>query len=400
MARLDGRVVFVAGAVPGERVRATITRRTGNVAWAETLEVIEASPDRREPPCDPRCGGSLYAHINYERQLQLKAEVVADAFRRIAKHPLSEPVPVTSSPEEGYRLRARLQVQGSRLGFLLEGTHTLCDAEATRQLSPAAFGALNHLRETLGPLLATCDAVSISEGIAARQRVALCELGRHADPAAFAGLVLPEGLTGVAVITNRGMFTCAGEDRIVEEGLEVLGFETEVRWSRQAGSFFQGNRFLVSHLTRRVMELSAGDYFADLYAGVGLFSLALASQGSSGVAVEGDALSGQDLTENSAQAKGRLTVRVEPVETAVASPLHRQPDVVIVDPPRTGMSPEVVRGLLQWQSPRLVYVSCDVPTLARDSALLTGGGYRLSSLEALDMFPNTPHVECIAVFDR
>src|SRR5687767_6618750 len=97
LARMDGQVVFVAGAIPGERVRALITRRTGNVAWAETHDVLEASPDRREPFADPRCGGALYAHIHYGRQLQLKAEVIADTFRRIAKHPLSADVEVIPS---------------------------------------------------------------------------------------------------------------------------------------------------------------------------------------------------------------------------------------------------------------------------------------------------------------
>src|SRR5688572_24836572 len=142
MARLDGRVVFVAGALPGERVRALITRRSGKVAWADTREVIEASPDRREPLTDPRCGGALYGHIQYPRQLQLKAEVVTDTFRRIAKHTLGSAVDVVPSPEEGYRLRARLHVQGTRLGFLLEGSHVLCDAEMTRQLEPGAFEAV------------------------------------------------------------------------------------------------------------------------------------------------------------------------------------------------------------------------------------------------------------------
>ncbi|MEO6222484.1 MAG: TRAM domain-containing protein, partial [Vicinamibacterales bacterium] len=116
MARLDGQVVFVAGAVPGERVRALVTKRTGKVSWADTREVLEASPDRREPLTDSRCGGALYSHIRYERQLQLKAEVIKDAFRRIAKHQLESDVAVAASPEVGYRVRARLQVQGTRVG--------------------------------------------------------------------------------------------------------------------------------------------------------------------------------------------------------------------------------------------------------------------------------------------
>ena len=400
MARLDGRVVFVAGALPGERVRALMTRRTGKVAWAETREVIEASADRREPLADPRCGGALYSYVQYARQLQLKAEVIADTFRRIAKHTLNTAVDVIPSPEEGYRLRARLQVQGTRLGFLLEGSHVLCDAEATRQMSPAAFEAVGRLRDLLGPTLGACTSVVLSEGVAGRERVALCELRPDADPGIFAGLPLPDGLTGVAVLARRGMFTCAGEDRIVDQSRDVLGSDDGPRWTRQAGSFFQGNRFLVGALTQRVLEHAAGRRFVDLYAGVGLFALALAHRGGKGVAVEGDATSGQDLTANAEQLGDRLQVQVGPVEQAVAAKAPQGLEVVVVDPPRTGLSPDVVKGLLRWEPPRIVYVSCDVPTLARDTFLLMAGGYRLTSLEALDMFPNTPHVECLAVFDR
>jgi 23S rRNA (uracil1939-C5)-methyltransferase len=400
IARLEGRVVFVAGALPGERVRALITRRSGKVAWADTREVIEPSPDRREPGHDPRCGGALYAHIQYGRQLRLKAEVITDTFRRLAKHSLSTAVDVASSPEVGYRLRARFHVQGTRLGFLLEGSHVLCDAEATRQLVPGAFEAVGRLREALGPTLGACASVTISEGVAGRERVALCELRPDADPGRFAGLPLTEGLTGIAVLARRGMFTCAGDDRIVDHARDVLGIEAELRWTRQAASFFQGNRFLVGMLTQRVVELAAGGDFVDLYSGVGLFALALAHRGARGIAVEGDATSGQDLATNAEQADGRLVVRLGPVEEVVATKTPRRPDVVVVDPPRTGLSSEVVQGLIRWEPPRIVYVSCDVPTLARDTALLIAGGYQLSSLEALDMFPNTPHVECIAVFDR
>ncbi|MBK9240606.1 MAG: class I SAM-dependent RNA methyltransferase [Acidobacteria bacterium] len=400
LARLDGRVVFVAGAVPGERVRARITKRTGKVVWADTVEVIEASADRREAKGDPRCGGALYAHIAYERQLALKAEVIADTFRRIGKLTLDRAVVVAASPEEGYRLRARLHVQGTRVGFLLEGSHALCDAEVTRQLGAGAFEAVGRLREALGPALGACESIVVSENISGLERVALCELRPDADPVRFAGLPLTDGLSGVAALTRKGMFTCAGHDRIVEHGRELLGVETNLQWTRQAASFFQGNRFLVGTLLQRVIDAAGSGSFVDLYSGIGLFAVALADRGATGVAVEGDAASGQDLTLNAAQADGRLTVQLGPVEEAAASIPARRPDVVVVDPPRTGLSAEVADGLLRWESARVVYVSCDVPTLARDAAKFVAAGYRLSSIDALDMFPNTPHVECVAVFDR
>lgn len=399
LARHEGRVVFVAGAVPGERVRATVTRRSGQVWWADTVEVLEASADRRAPTSDPRCGGALYGHINYARQRELKADVIRDAFRRIAKHPLDAAVPVAASPEFGYRLRTRLHAQGTQLGFLLEGTHVLCDAEVTRQLTPDSYAAVGCLRDALGDRTHACASVTLSESISGGDRVALLELRPTADPARFSGLASIDGLTGVAVLAPGGMFTCVGADRIVEDARTLLGQEGPVQWVRQSASFFQGNRFLVGELVRRVMALAEGDRFVDLYSGIGLFAVALANRGAHGLAVEGDSASGQDLSGNAEQCDGRLEVRLGPVEESVATRPGPRPDVVVVDPPRTGLSSEVMAGLLQWRAPRLVYVSCDVATLARDAGRLLAGGYRLSGLEALDMFPNTPHIECVATFN-
>src|SRR5689334_10103475 len=143
--RHEGQVVFVAGAIPGERVRARIDRVSKHLAFASTVEVLEQSPDRRGVDVDWACGGSFYAHVAYDRQLRLKAEVVADAFVRIAKMPLGAPVPVTASQEDGYRMRARLHVQNGSFGFFREGTHALCDVEATRQLLSSTVTALRQL---------------------------------------------------------------------------------------------------------------------------------------------------------------------------------------------------------------------------------------------------------------
>ena len=131
-----------------------------------------------------------------------------------------------------------------------------------------------------------------------------------------------------------------------------------------------------------------------------LFAVALAHRGARGIAVEGDATSGQDLATNAEQADGRLTVRLGPVEEVVASKPPQRPDVVVVDPPRVGLSPEAVQGLLRWEAPRVVYVSCDVATLARDTRTLLDSGYTLGPLTAFDLFPNTAHVETVTVFTR
>src|SRR6185312_5063630 len=141
LARHDGQVVLVRGAIPGERVRVRIERRQKKVLFAEVADVLTASEDRRAPACDLACGGSSYAHIGYDRQRALKAEIIGDAFRRIAKLPITPPE-VLASPESGYRMRARLHASGGQVGFYREGTHTICDAGSTGQLRPDTVAAV------------------------------------------------------------------------------------------------------------------------------------------------------------------------------------------------------------------------------------------------------------------
>src|SRR5687767_6781641 len=134
IARHEGRIVLLLGGIPGERVRARVERVVKQLAFASAIDIVAASADRRSVFPDPLCGGCVFAHMDYARQVTLKSEIVGDAFLRIGRIPLESPVPVAPSPESGYRLRARLHVVGGRAGFFREGTHQLCDAGATRQL--------------------------------------------------------------------------------------------------------------------------------------------------------------------------------------------------------------------------------------------------------------------------
>src|SRR5262245_11824455 len=127
LARNRGQVVLVWGAIPGERVRARVERTGKGVIYAETIEIVAPSPDRREPRGDWRCGGNVFAHVAYPRQLTLKGQIIQDALGRIGHVPLLTAPEVVASPEEGYRMRARLHVRGGRVGFYREGTHDICD---------------------------------------------------------------------------------------------------------------------------------------------------------------------------------------------------------------------------------------------------------------------------------
>ncbi len=403
LARHEGRVVLVGGAIPGERVRARVDRVERRMAWASTLEPLVASADRREPACDPACGGSLFAHIRYDRQIQLKREIIEDAFRRVGKLTLTAPLSVAASPETGYRVRARLHVQRGRAGFFREGTHALCDAGATGQLHADAMPAVDALLGALGDRAAACEAVVIAENVRADERLLHLEARRGAR---FDDLQLPDGLpfvTGVTTIHHGRVAALSGRTTVSDTARDVFGDDSPIglaaSWTRGAASFFQGNRFLIGALVRRVLDEARGDECVDLYSGVGLFAVALAARGSRVTAVEGDSASGVDLAANAAPWSERLRVVHASVEVVVARLPERAPDVVIVDPPRVGVSAEALAALADWRAPRIVYVSCDPPTLARDAARLCEAGYELVGIDAFDLFPNTPHVEAVAVFD-
>jgi 23S rRNA (uracil1939-C5)-methyltransferase len=393
IARHEGTVVFVSGAIPGEVVEAEIEKVQRNTAWAATRAVLEASPDRVATDTDFACGGSVLAHVAYERQRQLKAAIIDDAFRRLARMTLPAPVEVTASPVDGYRMRARLHVRDERIGFFREGTHTLCAAGPTRQLRADTVAVLSELAAALSTLdRAVVSEIELSENIAASQRACHFELLPDGDPSRLATVTRIEGLSGAtcAAVEHPRTMDLWGSPLVSDQ---VRGVTLE----RHARSFFQANRFLLLDMVDHVVTAVTDGPLLDLYAGVGLFSLTAAQSGRGPVtAVEGDRFSVADLKRN---ATGRdMRIHAGPVEEF----LQQRPRAatVIVDPPRTGMSKAAMAGVIRTQAPRLVYVSCDIATLARDARLLVDAGYRIDSARAFDLFPNTAHVETIIALSR
>ncbi len=396
IARVDGQVVLVGGAIPGERVTARVERIGKGVAYAEATSIGERSPDRRDPFTDPLCGGCLYAHIAYPRQLEIKAQVIADAFARIGRIPLAAPVDVAPSPGEGYRMRARLHLRSGRLGFFREGTHEVCDARATRQLLPATSDVLDRLAAGLRPLnLDDIQEVELSENVDASQRAVHVEARARLDPRQLSVLapLVNDGLTGLT--TGR---TLIAGDPYITDVLAIDGHD--IVWRRHVLAFFQGNRYLlrdlVTHVTSRIERDSR---VVELYAGGGLFAVPTSLvRGAMVTAVEGDAIAAADLEVNATQAAGGVRAVRQAVE-AFAGDVGASLDALIVDPPRTGMSKEALENAVRLRARRVLYISCDVATLARDSRRLVDAGYELRRIDAFDMFPNTPHVEVVVEFE-
>ncbi|MBL8135912.1 MAG: class I SAM-dependent RNA methyltransferase [Acidobacteria bacterium] len=396
IARHGGAVVLVAGAIPGERVTARVERVQRRTVFARTVEVLEASPDRVAADAGLACGGHVFAHIDAPRQAALKAEMIADAFRRQGRLEI-EAVPVSTGPADGYRTRARVHVRRGRWGFFEDGSHALCDITASRQLRPESAAVLDRLCGAVAADPNAAAEVEWAESVDGTRRVAHVAL-----TAAGAALTLApaDGLDGASWSDVRGRMRQAWGEPFVVDTLGVAGgAAATVDVRHHVRAFFQGNRYLLQALVDDVVGRVTAPVVADLYAGVGLFSLVLAAQGRAVEAVEGDDWAAGDL-----QANGGPTSRVHVHHRAVESYVQRTRldafGAVVVDPPRTGLAPEVTTALVGARVPRVVYVSCDPATLARDVRLFVDGGYAVRDMRAFDLFPRTAHVETVLTLTR
>jgi tRNA/tmRNA/rRNA uracil-C5-methylase (TrmA/RlmC/RlmD family) len=254
-------------------------------------------------------------------------------------------------------------------------------------LLPGACDTLDRLAGQFASIgLDAAGEIELSENIDATERVVHVDVRMPIDERSMARLSAVEGLTGL------------GPDASVTDRLAVGA--SVITLQRHVLAFFQGNRFLLRDVVAHVIDqVPSGSSLLDLYAGTGVFAVAAAQERRAQVAaVEGDRVAAADLQSNAAPCE-TMVVHHEAVEAFLAA-VRRSPDVVIADPPRTGLSREALDGIVRLRAARIVYVSCDVATLARDARRLVDAGYTIARASAFDLFPNTPHVETIIVFDR
>ncbi|MEE2637247.1 MAG: TRAM domain-containing protein [Acidobacteriota bacterium] len=406
IARHQGRVVLVEGAIPGERVRVVVERARRDVLFARTVDVLDASPDRRPVRTPPSCGGRRFAHIAYQRQLDLKAEIVRDALLRIGRIDLTASPSVAASDRSGYRMRARLHVAPGRVGFFDDGSHDVCHVGGTGMLSTRTEWVVERLNTLAGVLTNVgTQTIDVAEDLPGDHCVLHLAVA-HATESTLhqlSGDALADHVSGLSVSRVdsgrpvRIVFGIPWVSDPVVAFLSSRGGDTSLR--RHATAFFQSNRSLVPRLVAAVAALWDRGPLVDLYAGVGLFAVSLASGDARRVtAVERDPVSSRDLVANAADQTG-----VEVVCAAVETYLKRcgalHDATVIVDPPRSGLSQEVVTRLIRRRPRRVIYVSCDVSTQARDLRRLTSAGYGLTDVHVFDMFPDTPHIETVVALD-
>jgi 23S rRNA (uracil1939-C5)-methyltransferase len=404
LARHEGQVVFVPRAIPGERVRARVESVTPGYVRALPESVLQAASARRASPCPlfTRCGGCAYQDVDYPEQLRLKEAILRESLSRAGVRWEGE-VPLRASPEVGWRTRATLhleEAQGAlRLGLHEEASHSVVDLDACLQLSAGMNHAARALRAALDERRA--DARRIPDVELAEStdggKLVMCLETDLAVPQAIGLARLADavpGLTGLGAMAADGRgrrFLSLRGDAHVEAAVRGLRLRSHVR------SFFQAHRFLLEALVSEVAGLTpSGGPVKDLYAGVGLFALALADQADEVLGAELNPFAVEDARANiEANQKKNVRVRQGDVQEALASWPASPGERIVLDPPRTGAGSAVVKAVAARRPEAVVYVSCDPPTLGRDLAAFAKHGYGPDTIRAFDLFPDTFHLETI-----
>ncbi len=366
----DGRVIFVPFTAPGDRVRVRVTTTRPRFARGTVDALIEPGSQRADPVCPVfgSCGGCAWQHIDYRAQLEAKLKIATAALQRIGR--LSLPIPLAIAPSGSpyrYRSRSRVLVSDGRVGYRRRRSHALC---ATRRC-PVLVEELDARLSELADDPPQADGeweLAFGNSTDREQPVARCSS-------------LPGG-------SGPRLWLPVGEDRI--------GFSP--------GVFVQTNAGLLDALACAVSTAAGeGGLAFDLFAGAGFLTLGLARRFENVLAVEANPTAAGDLEFNLREAGiGNVRVIADSVEKAIDKGElgNQRVDAIVLDPPRTGLPEGVAEHLATLAPERIAYLSCDPATLARDLSVFDHFGYRLIAVEAFDLFPQTPHVELLAVAAR
>ena len=424
VARIDGRVVFVHGALRGEKCRVLILKTLKSVAFAKVLEVIEPSSERITPDCPyfPRCGGCTYRHIRYEEELRLKKQRVQDNLSRIGGSDVTVEEILGARDTLRYRNKAQYPVsKDGAVGFYRARTHEVIECEHCLLVKPEADAAAEALREYMQSCRVAGYDEKTGRGLVrhlyVRSNAAgeslvcvlvngdklpkedrLVTLLRDACPKCT-GIVLGTNTKKGNVILGDRYRTLWGSDRL-EDTLCGKTFRLSVP------SFYQVNRVQAERLYAKAIEfasLTGQETVLDLYCGAGTITLALSDHAKKvlGAEIVPEAIG--DARENAARNGVKNAEFFCGDASDVAKKLAREnlrPDVITVDPPRKGLAADVVESIAEMQPGRVVYVSCDSATMARDVKRLADLGYNAQRACAVDMFPRADHVETVVLLSH
>jgi 23S rRNA (uracil1939-C5)-methyltransferase len=415
LAHHDGSTVFVPFVLPAERVAVEAVEQKKKFVRGRVERILQAAPERVTAPCPHFgiCGGCDYQHIPYAAQLGFKSEILRETLRRIGKIEWTGEITTHGSPPWAYRNRAQWKVRPLEnpgpdgaaseagadgaanlgIGYFRANSTALCAVEDCSIISPLLLKTLLTLRTALAAGALPRGLREIEAFVDAADAKLLLTVtfagfpSRAAEHAESFRQVVPE----IASL----LFHDPSHDRMELYGPGFVEYSAG-GLSYRVGhfSFFQVNRFLVEELAREVVEREeVGRLAIDLFAGVGLFSIPLAKHFARVLAVESNPAAARDLETNT-RGKGSIEVRSAEVEQFLKRNRER-PELVVLDPPRAGMSPESVERLARLRPERITYVSCEPPTLARDLVLFRNAGYDCTEVHLFDLFPQTFHMETI-----
>lgn len=399
VARADGLVIFVAGALPGERVRARITERRTSFARAALVEVLTPSPDR-VAPITADDGHAAWQHIAYPAQLRFKEQIVREQLAKLAGLEQPPVAPILAAPQPwGYRNTVRLHVDRGRVGYHMAGSRRVSDMTHDPLLMPALNAALEGLRAVLPAFERSVEGVTIRASVAHGYAIGLIHGHSQYSPADLADL-------GAAWQSRAPILAGASAEApgYVQPARVQLNDELGgVSFILSADSFFQVNvpqaeRMLA--IVRAELDLQPGERLLDAYSGVGTFALPLAAGLEMVVAVEENPSAVSDglecLPYNGIANVEFIQSAVERALPDLAGPF----DAAILDPPRRGCHPAVLEELARLSPARIAYISCHPGILARDLGPLLGVGYRLDLVQPVDLFPQTPHIESVVILRK
>jgi 23S rRNA (uracil1939-C5)-methyltransferase len=413
LAHHDGSTIFVPFVLPAERIAAATVEQKKKFIRARVERMLQPSPNRASARCPHFgvCGGCDYQHIPYDSQLKYKTEILGETLRRIGRIEWPGEITTHASPPWAYRNRAQWKVRplgedgagGLGIGYFRANSTALCTVEDCAILSPL-------LLKTLLALRAGAAAGMLPREMREIEAFAGGDDSKLLITATFAGFPpraqeLVEKLRGILPEIESLLFHDPTRERMELDGPGFVECEAAGSTYRVGHfSFFQVNRFLAGELARVVAEEEADGRLAfDLFAGVGLFSVPLAKRFARVIAVESNPAAARDLEANTSGRIARsgriIEVRSADVEQFLTK-LKERPELVVLDPPRAGLTPGIIKQLARIAPARITYVSCDPPTLARDLAAFTKAGYDISGVHLFDLFPQTFHMETVVSLRR
>src|SRR5262245_4971973 len=397
LARTDRGVVFVPRSAPGDVVEIEITQQKKDYATARILKIIEPSPDRQIPSCPnyETAGCCHWQHIRYERQVAHKQGIICETLKRLAHLEFADPIQRITGSDRGYRMRATFHVRSGRLGFVRENSNIVVPI---RECS-ALMAELNDFIPSANAIISSpqferLEQVEVAAGpaIAATLRFPAEQANPGWEQMRDSFFEIPGFAALTFVIGTRRLHYQKQPPFI-----ETHGFKYEL----SSDSFFQANRFLLDRFIDEVV-LQSGSTPADvleLFCGSGFFSIPLASAHRQLIGVETNPLAVRQARDN-AKMNGvwNTEFAVGQVEATLAT-ADVNPGVVVLNPPRVGAGPRVAEQIATMKAPRVVYVSCNPTTFGREAVILLRKGYRLKRVTMVDQFPDTYHIELVALFE-